>query len=163
MANKNTYQLFIQIGDGNGGASPIANGVEPNKKEKATGNAIGILTAYGAIEPFIQKTQNIILSNVQTNTGSEELTQRTQLAMGVANSAVKFGVSVLGGTSIATALGLGGSLGAVVGGVLAIGNMVMDYATKVNEINNKRIIENEQLSVLRGRAGIQYNRSRGGE
>jgi hypothetical protein len=25
------------------------------------------------------------------------------------------------------------------------------------------LIENEQLSVLRGRAGIQYNRSRGGE
>lgn len=163
MANKNTYQLFIQIGDGNGGATPIANGVEPSKKERATSNTIGLLTAYGAIEPFIQKTQNIILNNVQTNTGSEELTQRTQIAMSVSNRAVKFGVSVLGGSSIAASLGISSPLGAIVGGALAIGNMVMDYVTNVNEINNKRIIENEQLSVLRGRAGIQYNRSRGGE
>ena len=163
MANKNTYQLFIQIGDGSGEISPVAEGTQPSKKGQATTNTIGILTAYNAVEPFIQKTQNIILNNVQTQTGSDEVTQRTQIAMNMANSAVKFGVSVAGGASMATALGLSSPFGAVIGGALAIGNKVVDIFSNLNEINNKRIIENEQLSVLRGRAGVQFNRSRGGE
>lgn len=162
MANKNTYKLIIEVGDGASATSPIASG-ESGKDKSSGKTGIGLLTVYSAVQPFIQKTESMILNNVQTSTGSNEITQRTQIAMNVANFAVKTGISILGGAGIASALGLAGPLGAVVGGALAIGNMVMDYVSNVNTINNKRIIENEQLSVLRGRAGIQYNRSRSGE
>lgn len=162
MANKNTYKLIIEVGDGASATSPIASG-ESGKDKSSGKTGIGLLTVYSAIQPFIQKTESMILNNVQTSTGSNEITQRTQIAMNVANFAVKTGISVLGGAGIASALGLAGPLGAVVGGALAIGSMVMDYVSNVNTINNKKIIENEQLSVLRGRAGIQYNRSRSGE
>ena len=163
MANKNTYKLIIEVGDGASATSPIASG-ESTGTDKSTAKAgIGLLTVYSAVQPFIQKTESMVLNNVQTSTGSTAITQRTQIAMNVANFAVKTGISVLGGAGIASALGIAGPLGAVVGGALAIGSMVMDYVSNVNEINNKRIIENEQLSVLRGRAGIQYNRSRSGE
>lgn len=162
MANKNTYKLIIEVGDGASATSPIASG-ESGQDKSSGKTGIGLLTVYSAIQPFIQKTESMILNNVQTSTGSSEITQRTQIAMNVANFAVKTGISVLGGAGIASALGIASPLGAVVGGALAIGSMVMDYVSNVNEINNKRLIENEQLSVLRGRAGIQYNRSRGGE
>ena len=163
MANKNTYRLIIEVGDGAGAISPIASGESKNASDNTAKAGIGLLTVYSAVQPFIQKTESIILNNVQTNTGSTAITQRTQIAMNVANFAVKSGVSILSGAGLASALGIASPLGAVVGGALAIGNMVMDYVSNVNTINNKRIIENEQLSVLRGRAGIQYNRSRSGE
>ena len=164
MAEKNTYRLIIEVGEGGSSStSPIASGENQGASDKTGKTGIGLLTVYSAIQPFIQKTESMVLNNVQTNTGSTAVTQRTQIAMNVANFAVKTGVSVLGGAGIASALGIASPLGAVVGGALAIGSMVMDYVSNVNEINNKRLIENEQLSVLRGRAGIQYNRSRGGE
>ena len=163
MANKNTYKLIIEVGDGASATSPIASGESTGASDKTAKAGIGLLTVYSAVQPFIQKTESMILNNVQTSTGSTAITQRTQMAMNVANFAVKTGISVLGGAGIASALGIAGPLGAVIGGALAIGSFVMDYISNSNEIQNKRIIENEQLSVLRGRAGIQYNRSRSGE
>jgi hypothetical protein len=164
MADKNTYRLIIEVGDGGSAStSPIASGENQGASDKTGKTGIGLLTVYSAIQPFIQKTENMVLNNVQTNTGSSEITQRTQIAMNVVNFAVKTGVSVLSGMSIASALGVAGPIGAAIGAAIAIGTSVFNYISNANEINNKRLIENEQLSVLRGRAGIQYNRSRGGE
>lgn len=157
--SKNTYQLFIQIGEG--GESPIAKGEEqqaPTTKQKV---GVGIFTAYTIIDPFVKKAQGIMMDNVQTQYANTELSQRIQIGLDVANKAVQIGASLIGGATLASALGLSSKFGLGVGAILSVGNIAIDFVSNVNKINNQRIIENETLQVLRGRAGIQFNKSRG--
>lgn len=165
MANKNVYQLYIQIGDGSGGNGTIAgeDAQSAAEKQKAGTKGITLLTAYGAVQPFISGTQQIIMNDVQTNYSNTELTNRISIAMDLANFGVKTAVSVASGVSLASALGLSSSFGAGVGAIIAVGSKVMDIAVKQSEINNKARIENEQINILRGRAGVQFNKSRIGE
>lgn len=161
--SKNTYQLFIQIGDSDG--SPIASGggdkqQSPTTKQKA---GAGIFTAYTVLDPFVKKAQGIMMDNVQTQYANTELSQRIQIGIDVANRAVQIGASLIGGATIASALGLGGPLGVAAGAILSAGNIAVDFLTNVNKINNQRIVENETLQVIRGRAGIQFNKSRGNQ
>jgi len=161
--SKNTYKLIIEIGDMDGG--PIASGGEskqefPTSKQKV---GAGIFTAYTIIDPFVKKAQSIMMDNVQTQYANTELSQRIQIGLDVANKAVDIGANLIGGATIASALGLGAKFGLVAGAVLSAGSIAMDFVSNMNKINNQRIIENETLQVLRGRAGIQFNKSRGAQ
>lgn len=160
--NKNTYQLYIQIGDGDG-SGVIAGESADTSKDSALKKGAGTLTAYQVVQPFLNATKQVIANNVQTQYANTELSNRINIGMNIASSAIRVATNVVGGMSLATALGFSSPVGAIVGVATSLVEKVLDIAVRQNEINNQARIENEQLTVLRGRAGVQFNRSRIGE
>lgn len=158
----NNYVLTININDEADNKSPIA-GTENQKKDKAVGVGGTILAAYAVAQPFISKTKSMILNQVQTDYANSELTERTKLAMDIGSKVLDIGVKAAAGMSLASMLGIGTGIGAVIGIVTSVAETLMDYLSKVKQINNAQKIENEGLQVLRGRAGAQFNKSRSGQ
>jgi hypothetical protein len=153
---KNEYRLVIDINADIGSGSSDSGSNEVDKQQKA----IQSLVRYQVAQPFIQSTKQMILNNVNTYYGSSELSQRIQVGLDTAHSlysSAKYGVA------LASSLGLSAVAGGAIGVALMVGHKLLDIAVKQNEINNKTMLENEQLQILRGRAGIQFNRSRMGE
>lgn len=157
---KNEYHLIIDINDsGGGGSGAIAESKQKDTANKQL-NAFKKLVKYEVVRPFISSTKQMIMNNVDTYIGSQEVSQRIQFAVdgaktvystwqqGVVLSAA-FGLTKMGGFGLSLAL--------------TAGQKLLDIAVKQNEINNKMYLENQQLSILRGRAGAQFNRSRTGE
>lgn len=162
---KNEYKLVIEISGEGESSSPIANS---NSKKTTDLTAkqkigVGIFTAYTIIDPFVKKSQSIMMDNVQTQYANTELSNRLQIAMDMVNKTTQIGANIIGGATLAKALGLSTKFGVGVGLLLSGASMALDLYSNINKINNQRLIENESLQVLRGRAGIQFNRSRGGE
>lgn len=153
---KNEYRLVIDINAdiGSGGNSGSNN--EVDKQQKAIKN----LVKYQVAQPFIQSTKQIILNDVNTYYGSSELSQRIQVGLDTAHSLYS---SAVMGVNLGAALGVGAIAGGAIGVALMVGHKLLDIAVRQNEINNKTRLENQELSILRGRAGIQFNRSRMGE
>ena len=166
MANKNTYKLYINIGEG-GSSETIAGGsASESANDSARKNlqkGAGLLTAYGMVQPFINATEQIIQNGVKTSTSNTELSTRIGLLMNVANFGVKTAVSVASGMSLGQALGIGSGAGAGIGLVLAVASTITNIAVKQAQITDQSNIENEQRNILIGRAGVQFNRSRSGE
>lgn len=162
MASKNVYKLYINIGEG-GSGEVIAGGSASDSAKESAKKGAGLMTAYTTMQPYISATEQMIQNDVRTEYGNKELSARVGLGMKVANYAIKTAVGVASGMSLAQALGFGSGVGAVVGALTTMASFVTDIMVKQNEINNQAKIENEQLSILRGRAGIQFNRSRSGE
>ncbi len=159
MANKNTYQLYIHI-DGDV-AESVDDSIAKSKKE-GTG-AVTAMTAYHVVQPFLSTAEQIIQNDVKTYVGSEQVSQRLGIAMDLINKSIGVGANIAGGASLASALGFGTGTGAIIGMAVSVVKEALNIFQKYREIENKRVEESESLSILRGRAGIQYNRSRGGE
>ena len=158
---KNEYHLIIDINDNGGGGS--SKGAIAGQKEDAISkqqDAFKRLVKFEVVRPFISSAKQMIMNDVDTYIGSQEVSQRIQFAVdgartlystwqqGVVLSAA-FGLTKMGGFGLSLAL--------------TAGQKLLDIAVKQNEINNKMYLENQQLSILRGRAGAQFNRSRTGE
>lgn len=166
---ENAYHLYITVdgGDGTNTTSPIAkqknggsnNGADVGGLTRKT----AVVAAYSVVEPFINGTMQIIQNDVKTNYANQDLEQRIGIVMNGAKGLIDTGVSALAGGGIASALGLSSGVGALV----VVAAKAVQFATNLivrqNEINNNIKVENEQLNILRGRMGIQFNRSRGGE
>lgn len=154
---KNEYRLVIDINadiGGGGSSDSVSSEVDKQKKTLAS------LVRYQVAQPFIQSTKQLILNDVNTYYGSSELSQRIQIGLDTAHSlysGVKYGVA------LSSALGVSAAAGGAIGIALMVGQKLLDIAVRQNEINNKATLENRELSILRGRAGIQFNRSRMGE
>lgn len=159
--NKNEYRLVIDINDEVGGGNgAIAKDKTSSAQTQDFSKSIKNLVKYQVAQPFINTTKQIIMNSVETNTGSGELTQRIQLGTSIVQGA---GNTIVAGANLGAVLGVGAGMGIAVAGMLAIFKTGLDILAKQVEIQNKTKLENEQLSILRGRAGIQFNRSRGGE
>ena len=156
--NKNEYRIVIDINDEVGGG----NGAVAGSKDKQPNieKAVGRLVRYQVVQPFIETTKQIVMNEVDTKIGSTELSMRINTAMGLAQSAYQTGVY---GLSLASALGVSGWIGIAVAGAITLFKKALDITKNTIEIQNKAKLENEQLSILRGRAGVQFNRSRSGE
>ena len=159
---KNEYHLIIDInGDGVGEQSPISK----SNKDKSSDGKVGvaILAAYNMVQPFISTAKQMIMNNVDTQTGSGELSARIGLQMRIAEIGMNTLVGAAAGQSLASMLGASGPAGAVVGTMVVVGKELANVVQRMNELDNQTKLENEQLQILRGRAGIQFNRSRMGE
>lgn len=161
--NKNTYQLFIQIGESDGNGAIAGESADTSARDSSIRKGVGVLTAYQVAQPFLNATKQVIANNVQTQYANTELSNRINIGLNIASSAIRVATNIAGGVSLATALGFGSPLGAGIGLALSVAEKVIGIVVKQNEINNQMRIENEQLAILRGRAGIQFNRSRAGE
>lgn len=162
--NDRTYKLEISI-DGLGDIA--SNDKQESGKGAVTPNqakGISALVVYNAVQPIIHKTQQMILDNQATMYASDRQIEQNRLMVEGFNSVVGMGISLMSGASIATSLGIAtGGVGAVIGGALFAVNKIMDIAVKQNQIDNQKKVEIDELSLLRGRAGVQFNKSRRGE
>ena len=160
MANKNSYQLYIHI-DGE-----VGEGVGGIAKESRRDGGVGAVTAmtvYHNLQPFLSTAENILQNDVKTYVGSEQVSRKLGMAMSITNKALDVGVNVASGVSLASALGFGTGARALIGTAMTVVKEAMNILQRQIEINNKQFEEAESLSIVRGRAGVQYNRSRGGE
>ena len=154
---KNEYHLIIDInGDVNagGGVSKVNN--ETQKQL----NAVKNLVKNQVAQPFINTTKQIIANEVDTRVGSSQVTQRINMGLSVVHQAYNVGVQ---GASLGTLLGVGSGVGVAITGALKLLEFGLNVVSRQQEINNQKYLEDEQLSILRGRAGVQFNRSRSGE
>ena len=157
---KNEYRLVIDINDMVGDDAISSQSQDTSQGNDKIANTLKRLVKYQVAQPYIQSTKQMILNNVDTYYGSSELSQRIQIGLNTAHNIYSGAVM---GISLGSALGIGAVAGAGLGLALMVGQKLLDIAVKQNEINNKQRLENEQLNILRGRAGIQFNRSRSGE
>lgn len=163
--SKNVYKLYINIGGSDNGKGVIAgkDASEMASKESSAKKGVGTLTAYQVVSPFLNATKQMIANDVNTQYSNTELSSRVNIGMEVASTAIKTAVNVASGMSLASALGFSSPIGAIIGVVTTVAEKALNIAVKQNAINNQAKIESEQFNILRGRAGIQFNRSRVGE
>lgn len=173
---KNEYRLIIDINDltnaSSGGGSPISgqniSSNTPNTKDITSSNiaegkafnTMKRLVKFEIARPFLNTTKQIIQNDVDTYLGSAELSQRISTAM---NMGATIKQSVIQGIALSSLLGITTGAGLLISGTLTLMQKTFELYARQNEINNKQKLENEQLQILRGRAGVQFNRSRMGE
>ena len=102
----------------------------------------------------------MIQNDVDTYYGSGELSQRINFGMSMVDTTVS---TIKNGIGLSAVLGLSVPGGIGLSAVLTGLQKMLEINVRQNEINNKQKLENEQLQILRGRAGVQFNRSRVGE
>ena len=177
---KNEYRLIIDINDltnaSSGGGGPISNTTNSlnstpgisNTNTSQQGNISGQkafntlkrLVKFEIARPYLSTTKQIIQNDVDTYFGSSELSQRIGMAMNVGTTIRQ---SAVQGMALSSVLGISTGAGILITGTLTLMQKSFEIMARQNEINNKQKLENEQLQILRGRAGIQFNRSRMGE
>lgn len=157
----NSYSLKIQIINAEGGDSPVANTKAESKEPKTTPEMkLASLVAHKMSSTFLNTSKQIIMNNVHTNLGNSEIEQRINFGMNMVQKGVS---TITGGLALSATLGVTGPIGIGIAATLGIIDFAANTIVRQNEINNNARVENEQLQVLRGRMGVQFNRSRTGE
>lgn len=132
----------------------VALPADPAKARKTTTAALSAqaVVAVGYIKPYVQQMLSFGISQVEMNTGSAELQRKLE------------GYSTIG--SSAVAIGAAAAAGGAIGAVSAAGLMLVQTSIEAMlnnvSIQNRKTIENENIALLRSRAGLISNRSRGG-
>lgn len=132
-------------------ASPItkSTATSGNKSQNALASAI---VATNVIKPYIQQAINFGISQVEMQTGSAELQRKAQFLNNVGSSVSS--IIVAGAVG-----GIPGALGAAA--MLGVSTAIETGINYVN-INNRKILEAENLQLAKSRAGLVSNHSRGG-
>lgn len=162
MAN---YTIDVNInGDyvssqSSGGVAGIDNiSSKPQATSMKTFNANGLTTfvATSVAKPFISTAINTFTSNVELTTGSYALQQQVNALM----EGVSLGTNVL--SYVGAGAALGGGIGAVIGGLVAVTQYGINYLGNVWQTNINKSIEDRQIQYLVNRIGPAYNSSRRG-
>ena len=159
MANETEYTLTIKFegaDDGGGQKPPVATKDPVDKTEKYFAKYI----SFKAIQPYVSTALQREVSKVSLVTGSEELQQRQEFQFNTLNSAISLGYSMYSGATVAAASGVAGPIGASIALALAALQKTLEIAHNHSMINLQRMVENEQLELVRTRAGIGLNSSR---
>lgn len=160
------YEIIIR-NETSSGTSPIATDANVNgegsvampitkkiggKQSESPNRMVSAIVATNAIKPYIEQVANFGISQVEMSTGSPELQRKLQAVSSVASSVS--GIVVAGVTG-----GVGAA--AAMAGMQLLQTIIQSTINQVN-INNQKIIENENLALARSRAGMVTNKSRGG-
>lgn len=159
---KNEYHLIIDINDNVNGESASGGAISNNNNDSADKfqKALTRLAKYEIAKPFLSSTKQMIQNEVDTYYGSGELSQRISFGLSAVDTTVN---TIKNGIGLSAVLGLGLAGGIGLSAALMAVQKGLEILVRQNEINNKQRLENEQLQILRGRAGVQFNRSRMGE
>lgn len=162
---KNEYHLIIDINSeisatGETPSSPTGAISSTNSAEQRVANTMKRLVKYEIARPFLNTTKQMIQNNVDTYYGSGELSQRINFGLSMGTTAYQ---TAMQGMALSSVLGLTTGVGVLITSALTLMQKGLEIVARQNEINNKQRLENEQLQILRGRAGVQFNRSRMGE
>lgn len=148
-----------------GDRTPVATPTEPKgttagqaatqdkaEKKGEKGEVVAGLVAIQQVMPYVNSAVNFSVSQIQMQTGSAELQQRTQLITGMASTAISIGLgAAVGGVPGAA---VSAALSALQGSISFIQNSMM--------IDQQKRLEDENLRLKRSRIGITVNRSRTG-
>ena len=154
------YEVFIKYTGERAKKSPIAgNGTSPStvggnnngdssdSMSPQRGVAKSLVAVNKYIKPFVDQMVTQHVTTVSLRTGAQELEERMSFKMQVAQKIYGFGTSVITGALI------GGGVGAVVGGVMSLATMAVDYSNKRENLNLQRSAENIGLRYMNTRAG----------
>lgn len=136
-------------------------GSEKKKQEKALKN-LGKYVASQTIGVFIQDTKGAISQNIGLVTGKSELQERVNLGMEVVQQGVNTFKNASAGATIASAAGIGGGWGALIGVALTAIQFGINTAFKYNSLGIQENLENKQINQTLSRYGAGYNKSRSG-
>lgn len=151
---KNEYRLVIDIKEG---VVSQEGGNKESDVEAKQNKALKNLVKHRIAEPFINATKQMVQNEVNTKLGSGELSQRISFGMQAAHSIYSSSVY---GMSLAATLGLSTGAGIGIGLAVAGTQFLINTMVKEFELQNAKSLEDEQLTILRGRAGVQFNMSR---
>lgn len=116
----------------------------------------GDYIASRAIMPMVKSIASYQVSTVAISTGSQELQQRTDLAMSVVQTGISTVSSVMGAASVF------GPAGVAIGLAVSALNLMTQFITKYDQTQKQIGLENEQLALYRSRFGASFNQSRNG-
>ena len=132
-----------------------------NKKDKALKN-LGKYVASQTIGVFIQDTKGAISQNIGLVTGKRELQERVNFGMEVVQQGVNTFKNAYAGATIASAAGIGGGWGVLIGVALTAIQFGINTAFKYNALGIQENLENKQINHTLSRYGAGYNKSRSG-
>lgn len=155
------YEIVIRNETNSGKKSPIAgSGTAPSDTTNTGGSgadssispvrtaaAKGLVAVNTYIKPFVDQMVTQHVTTIALRTGAQEQEDRMSFALGVAQKVYSFG------TSVATGALVGGLPGALIGGVMSLATMAIDYSNKQERINLQRSVENVGLRYMNSRAG----------
>lgn len=170
MADGGTYKIVVTL-DGGGsspGDAPTTEETKPDKKEKKEktkyekfqAKAGKFMAGVAAVSSAAQYMSNFKMQEINIVTGQTQLAQKIDAQRQIASSITSLANSALSGGVLASVLGISGPAGIALGIVSFAGQKVMDYAQRNHQLALKKYVEDEQLQVLRSRAGASFNRSR---
>lgn len=159
------YEIILR-NETNGGSTPVSttNGInggsgylaEPvtatTATKKSNGALAGTIVAVNVIKPYVNKALSFGISQVEMQTGSAELQRKL-------SAYSEIGSSALGVVGAGLALG---PTGAVAAAVTFAAQTAIETGVNWVNINNRKVIESENMQLAKSRAGMVSNRSRGG-
>lgn len=161
-----TYEINININqaDGSGlisGGTDLTAASSQKTDNKGT-SALGKYIATQTIQPFIQQSIGYVAGNVELITGSKSLQQRTNFAMRSVNLGIEAFKNAQAGVAVATALGMSGAVGGVLGIALTAVTTGIELLFKSSQLSLEKQEEDRQREYLRQRSGLAYSQSRRG-
>ena len=161
------YEININInGDVTGGGtadgSAAANVGAPRKGGTTDISHLSKYIAAQTIQPFISKTKDFVVSNIELTTGSKAMQQKANFAM----EGVQLGLGAFknaqAGAVITSSLGMGGAIGTALGVSLTIFQIGFDLMQQRAQLELQRKEEDYQQNYLYQRSGMAYSQSRRG-
>ncbi|MDE6618523.1 MAG: hypothetical protein K2K13_05825 [Clostridiales bacterium] len=151
-----THEIIIRNETSNAKKSPIAgSGTAATDTTSNIGGGMtlqqgaakGLVAVNSYIKPFVDQMITQRVTTVSLRTGAQELEERMSFSLNVAQKVVGFGSSVAMGALV------GGVPGAIVGGVMSLMTMGIEYSNKQEKINLQHGVENIGLRYVNTRAG----------
>ena len=137
-------------------SAPNENKATKNQKEMSTSGKAATFIASKAVSPAVKSVTTHITSSVGISTGSQELQQKTDLAVSLFHTAS-------GALSSAfSAAALFGPAGFAVGIATSLAGVAVQYGIKQSQVAHQMRVEEEQLALYRSRFGAGFNGSRTG-
>lgn len=146
-----TYEIILKNKSSGGARSSVAGNMNASAKDKQQ-DAVAGIAVYGYAKKLATQVISHRVNTVELRTGQAELQQKISFKYDVAKQAFGFFESVaIGG-------GLAGIPGAIAGGMLSLGSMLVNIANRQDSININRDIENVSISQNNIRAGAGRSR-----
>lgn len=162
MRNKQSYVIRIQYDTpDNSSVGDAPDRGSDGGRAKADEKQDPKITPASIIKPFVSTAMQMQTQQINTITGSGQLSRKQQLINSVASAGVDLGAKVLGGASIAASLGMAGGPVAVAAGIaMTAVSECLKIAASMTDLRNKRVVENTAITATKARAGISWDRSR---
>lgn len=163
MAYEINININGEVEDSIQGISETQSIGSPQKNSSIDASKLGKYIASQTIEPFISKTKDYVVSNVELTTGSRAIQDKVNFAMEGVQLGINAYKNAQAGAIITSSLGMGSGVGIAIGLTLTAISTTMNIIFKQAEIDLKRREEDYQRSYLYSRSGIAYSQSRRGQ
>lgn len=150
------YEIVIRNETEGSDRSPISGSNASKKDTTSSGGGIapwrkniakGIAVTNTYIKPFADQLITQKVSTVELRTGAQELEDKLSFGYQMGQKAFGFVESVAVGALV------GNLPGAILGGIMSLATMAVDYSNKQQKIDLQRSVENIGLQYMNIRAG----------